>query len=200
MGVLRTFAWTLCRRRGRWHKLSPALGVLSLFALSGCPYYDGFVSIYREYETEFERDLIDHAETLCPNRDAVLEIFQESLIGTIPPDDECLWWYRRVGDVRWPFAVTRDAIEYYSRRVTSDADDGGLIPSPERLDYHASVSFESEIVIDEKQFENVYLVSLELFVDVNGGASLSKTRSVVFSEAGEVLFVFGDGPTPVVVP
>jgi hypothetical protein len=121
------------------------------------------------------------------------------------PAGDKVWWYQEQLGIRIPFAITADAVAYYSELVGKYGKqpfNRHAQPSS-RLDYRAGVSFHKEFKIDEKTFHDVHVVTLKLTFNQNFAATQSegmqfeKERVVILDAKGEVLHISGDGPTEV---
>jgi hypothetical protein len=120
-------------------------------------------------------------------------------------EGEKLWWYKAELGIRIPYAITADAVTYYSGLIAKygkQAFKSYAEPSS-KLDYHAGVTFHKEFMIDGNNFKEVHVVTLKLIFDQNFAASqtagmhIQKERVVILDNAGKVLHISGDGPTEV---
>ena len=167
-------------------------------------------SIERNFSNEFEKNLIEKAEAYYPPRDSVVQAANSQM--EIP--DSLHWYYSGFDGVFIPYAITHDAIEYYSSLIDEfNQDKSGNFFLVAELDYSASVSFHDnyqspsensrgETVVPQ-EFESVYVVELILEWHQYCGPVcamwINKDRIAVFDESGQLLEVFLDGPIPVPV-
>jgi hypothetical protein len=190
-----------------------AIGLIACVAgLVGCPrgINERFrVDIQRHFGTEQEKNLILIAENTYPAREDVATLYP---VGTKPEDlPEHVWWYYgQFGNMqRLPYAITADAIEYYTQQVRTHARDhllGGLtqrFPNASELFYYSAsiqyfASYEGE---GGNTFSNVYVVSMIISfgesVGPGTGSGFGQERVVVLTPEGEVLQVQGDGEADV---
>lgn len=145
--------------------------------------------------------MIAAAEAAQPSMEALRKLAKEGQA----PKGEKVWWYEEQIGIRIPFAITADAIAYYSELVGKygkQAFDRYTEPSS-HLDYHASVKFHQEFKLDGKTFEKVNVVTMQLTFDEYfsatqaEGLSFKKERVVILDGEGKVLHISGDGPTEV---
>ena len=80
------------------------------------------------------------------------------------PEGGDVWWYQENLGIRIPYAITGDAVTYYSELVASNAKKAfkSYGEPSSRLDYHAGVKFHKEFKLDDKTFKDVNVVSLQL--------------------------------------
>jgi hypothetical protein len=118
-----------------------------------------------------------------------------------PPKEQ--WWQKEELGIKIPFAITKDAIAYYSELVTGygkQATKRYMEPSS-NFTYEAKVAKQTEFSIDGKTFKDVSVVTMEMkFMEsfaatTTEALSFEKRRTVVFDGDGKVLHVSGDGPT-----
>lgn len=123
------------------------------------------------------------------------------------PAGDKVWWYQEQLGIRIPFAITADAVAYYSDLVVAygkQALNRYTQPSS-RLDYHAGVKFHKEFKLDDQTFNDVHVVTLKLVFSQNfvatqtEGMHFEKERVVILDPEGKVLRISGDGPTEVPV-
>lgn len=174
------------------------------------------VTIRREAADEKETAMIAAAEAAQPNKD----LLEKSAVDADPAHGrgfvptlkalgagagEKLWWYKSGLGIRIPFAITADAVTYYSDLVGQygkKAIKSYGEPSSS-LDYHASCKLHKEFKVEDKVFTDVYVVTLKLtfvqkFVATQTAAmNFNKERVVILDSAGKVLHISGDGPTEV---
>jgi hypothetical protein len=147
--------------------------------------------------------LIARAEAVCPDRDAVLEVygfFDDER--DIPGEDECLWWHDVFDGVRIAYAITDEAIAYYAEVAADMRDDGRFGPEflrwlSSRLRYTAGVRFSQDFVSPTAIYFDVYVVEMELSWSATCGFAcahgFTRQRTVVFDEEGNLLEVLYDG-------
>ncbi len=119
------------------------------------------------------------------------------------PKEGNLWWYQEKLGLRIPYAITGDAVTYYSGIVAGYAKKGfkSYAKPSSRLNYQASVQFHGEFKLDGKTFKDVNVVTMELTFSANftaeatSGMTLEKKRIVVLDAGNKVLHLSGDGPT-----
>jgi hypothetical protein len=168
-------------------------------------------SILRQADGALEASLLARAEAVYPPRDSVLAVAWDP--AQVP---EMGYWY--LGDfdgVRIPYAVTGDAVAYYSELIDAwKASEQPPFFLQASLEYRAAVSFHEAYTFEEtdprtgeplpsESFERVYVaeMSLEWYQYCGDLCAMwiDHERIVVFDEAGELLRVFLDGPRPVPV-
>ena len=161
------------------------------------------VKVDRIFTTEAESALITAAENLAPN--------EKELLAEAQKQDEAAklvakqWWYQEALSVKIPFALTADAVTYYTELVTGFGKQKLLRYSHPASSFHyeAKVAKHESYESDGKTFTNVSVVTLSMtfsenFVTtVTEGMEFSKTRVVIFDAAGKVLHTSGDGVTQV---
>ena len=123
------------------------------------------------------------------------------------PEGDKVWWYQEKLGTRIPYAITRDAIIYYSDIVATNAKKAfkSYAEPSTHLEYQASVQFHKEFKLDDKTFSDVNVVTLKLSFAANftaeatSGLSFEKTRVVVLDAGNKVLHLSGDGPTEAMI-
>jgi hypothetical protein len=113
------------------------------------------------------------------------------------------WWYMESVNVKIPFALTGDAVTYYSDLVTGFGKQAMKRYSKpgSNFTYSASVSHHAEFTVDEKKFQNVTVVTLSMEFSENFAATtteamnFSKQRVIVFDKDSKALYISGDGET-----
>ena len=171
-------------------------------------------SIEREYDNEFERSLIDSAEAVYPPRDSVLSAVSDNNRDHIPETN--YWFYRSIDQVLIPFAITAEAVDYYSTLI--DSMKAGIthqfINSAE-FEYRTSISFEEEYefnwpeeLVDsyiertgeqppEETFHQVYVVKKKIRWEhrcvEHCGLWLKRDRVVIINKNNDIKRVFLDG-------
>jgi hypothetical protein len=110
-------------------------------------------------------------------------------------------------NVKIPFALTGEAVTYYSALVTGFGKQViiGYVKPDSHFTYKASVSQHAEFTLDEKKFQNVTVVTLSMKFNESFAATtdatvtFSKKRVIVFDKDGKALHVSGDGETQVMI-
>ena len=80
------------------------------------------------------------------------------------PVGDKVWWYKEELGIRIPYAITGDAVAYYSDLVGKyGKQDLKRYTEPSScLDYHAGVKFHREFKLADKTFNDVHVVTLKL--------------------------------------
>jgi hypothetical protein len=175
------------------------------------------VTIRREAADDKQSTMIAAAEAAQPSKEALRRavdaLDRNDPPGQAQPEEvplpagDHVWWYKEQLGIRIPFAITADAVAYYSELVGKYgklALNRHLQPSSS-LDYRAGVKFHKEFKLDEKTFNDVHVVTLKLIFSQNfvatqtEGMQFGKERVVVLDAKGKVLHISGDGPTEVPV-
>jgi hypothetical protein len=173
------------------------------------------VNIRREAADEKQSAMIAAAEAAQPSKEALRKAADASdpndPLGLAqpkeaqPPTGDKVWWYKEQLGIRIPYAITADAVAYYSELVGKygkQALNRFMQPSS-RLDYHAGVKFHKEFKLDDKTFNDVHVVTLKLIFSQNfvasqtEGMQFEKERIVILDDKGKVQHISGDGPTEV---
>ena len=169
-------------------------------------------NIERVFSNEFEQNLISNAESFYPPRDSVLNAAESWFRDLIP--DTNYWFYDSFDGIRIPYAITIDAINYYSDFI--DTLNAGLksiiykavFKYKAEITYYTSYTFEgvdplTEIPLPIISFEDVYVVEMNLSWDhycgMECGLYIKHKRIVVLNSQGELLQNFYDGKIPVAV-
>ena len=156
------------------------------------------LSVERIFDSPEELELIEIAESIYPAREDVITVYDVERLGEAP--DEDLWWYTE-DDVRIPFAITTEAIDYYSDVILQLREDYpdpvGPLHSASFFSYTANVTFYETYEIEGETFTDVYVVTMDIdWGDGLGffsGGGFEKMRVVVLTPDGEPLGIFGDG-------
>jgi len=157
------------------------------------------VTIRREARDDAERRLIATAEAALPPAADVRKAAGEAKL----PDTDKLWWYKEELGLRIPYAITSDAVAYYTDLVKTYAKQtfNRYVEPSSRIEYQASVKSHAEFTHDGKSFRDVRVVTLKLSFTQNfcatgtEGMSFTKERVVVLDAKGTVVHITGDGPT-----
>ncbi|MFO7526851.1 MAG: hypothetical protein R6W68_15465 [Ignavibacteriaceae bacterium] len=162
--------------------------------------------IERIYSNEFEKNLITLAESFYPPRDSVLSVTPTEYIPFIP--DSNYWFYQSIDGVKIPYAITKEAIIYYSEIIdTLNARQNSLIYKAAfiyraELTYYSSYIFEgldpiTGLPLQSESFNNVYVVCMDLswdhFCGPVCGLYIDHKRIVVFDIQGNPIRIFYDG-------
>ena len=139
-----------------------------------------------------------------PAREDVLAVATD-WIGDIPEAD--LWWYDTVSGVRVPFAITKEAVDYYSDLIAQWKKDphgyGSIVWLSATFKYKADVQPFSRYEAAGHVFTDVNVVHLVLkwsaFCGPMCAHAFTKERIVVLNANGDVLAIIGDGTTPLFV-
>ena len=159
------------------------------------------ITLRREAADAAQKMMITTAETARPDADALRQA-----MGDGPePKDASQWWYREELGIRIPFAVTAEAVEYFSKLVGDyrKQEFKRYTEPSSSVDYHASVAFHRQFEHDGRKFADVHVVTLKLVFMQNfaatgtEGMQFEKVRRVVLDANRKVLAVDGDGPTEV---
>lgn len=168
--------------------------------------------ITREAMGNKQSAMISAAEAAQAPREAVLKEAARKDPGAdanepVIPEGGNVWWYQEKLGIRIPYAITGDAITYFSELVASNAKKPfkSYGEPSSRLDYHAGVKFHKEFKLADKTFKDVNVVSLQLRFAANFTASstaalsFEKKRVVVLDADNKVLHISGDGPTEAMI-
>ena len=159
------------------------------------------VVIRREATDDKQAAMIAAAEAAQAPKAALRQAAGEAAA----PEGDKVWWYKEQLGIRIPYAITGDAVAYYSELV---ANYGKQVfkrynEPNSRLDYHAGVKLHKLLKLDDKTFKDVHVVTLKLTFTQHFAATqtegmrFEKTRVVVLDAEGKVLHISGDGPTEV---
>jgi hypothetical protein len=169
-------------------------------------------NIERIFSNEFERNLIALAESIYPRRDSVLSVTPTELIPFIP--DSNYWFYQAFDGVNIPYAITNEAIVYYSEIIDElNASQNSFIYKA-IFNYTATAAFYNTFIFEgldpftglplqSETFNNVFVVSMNLswdhFCGPLCGLYIDHKRIVVFDNQGNLIKVFYDGDIPIAV-
>lgn len=162
-------------------------------------------TIQREAADDGDNKLIAAAEKSLPDVAALAKSIGRD--GAAPKLQPGQWWNKEVLGIRIPFALTADAVRYYTdlmkdhgqRKLTRYAQ-----PSS-GFNYRAGVARHDTYELDGKPLHNVTVVTMSMtfrqnFVaSMTEGFSFEKSRSVIFDKDGKLLGVRGDGDVEVPV-
>jgi hypothetical protein len=179
----------------------------SLAVLWGEPEGGSFTrTIKREFKNADEEALIKAGEAVIPDRAEVLKAMRKpDLDSKEAGEAKNLWWHATFDQVRVPYAITSDAIQYYSGLIDAfrkgDFSGSAKIKMLKaNMNYVAKAEMQEEYEIEGKKFSAVYVVTLELSWSQYCGSTCAmgfqKKRVVVFDKTKKLLGVFLDGKTP----
>ncbi|MFH1744109.1 MAG: hypothetical protein ABIH23_34330 [bacterium] len=168
---------------------------------------DHTIEVERVAANENEYRLIRAAENFYPPREEVLESIKTASfkIKTIPTEDVRLWWCSEFDGVRIPYAITKDAIDYYVSvvRALQKGDFSvcnGIHQKASRFRYSVGVTFHEHYEYEDQTFENVHVISMKMLMFTYGGPicamSFEKERIVILDKDCRIICVYGDGKTP----
>ena len=170
------------------------------------------VVIKRVATDDKQSAMIAAAEVVQAPREAVLKEAKaqdpnaDANQAALPQGDK-VWWYQEKLGIHIPYAITSEAIIYYSELVANNTRKifKSYAEPSSRLEYQASVEFHKEFKLDDKTFNEVNVVTLKLSFAANftaeatSGLSFEKTRIVVLDAGNKVLHLSGDGPTEAMI-
>jgi hypothetical protein len=159
------------------------------------------VVIRREATDDKQAAMIAAAESAQAPKAALRQAAGEAAA----PEGDKVWWYKEQLGIRIPYAITGDAVAYYSELVANYGKQvlNRYTEPNSCLDYHAGVKFHKLLKLDDKTFKDVHVVTLKLTFAQNFAATQTegmrfvKERVVVLDAEGKVLHISGDGPTAV---
>jgi hypothetical protein len=161
-------------------------------------------SITRVFSNEFEEQLLKKAESIYPPRDSVLAIGKIIKIDSIP--ETGYWFYRTIDGIKIPYAITTEAVNYYSNKIEELYNDSTSSIYNAKFTYKAEIKFYETFKIDVDRISsaikqpynanNVYVVemSMEWHHSCGNlcGLAIWLKRVVVFDSKGMLLKVFYD--------
>ncbi len=167
-------------------------------------------SIERISSGSFEAGLIETAETVYPPRQ---DVIQAAGTWTEVPVSG-YWYYNSFDGVYIPYAITSDAINYYSGLIEqfNQEPEGNFFLTAD-FRHQATVSFKENYQspalnslgepLIPQEYENVYVVEMKLEWEQYCGSLcamwIDKERIVIFNKSGGLLDIFLDGPVSVPV-
>lgn len=186
-----------------------AVGLCAL-PLLGCPgNLDSrfAVNVERDFDTAEEALLIGVAEAAYPPREEVAALADAHGVDPASLPEEGLWWYDTQQDIRIPYAITAEAIDYYADKVEESRDLARVLRPRygmrmnASLDYFATIAYHSSYQHGGQTFTGVFAVEMSLDWEYQtrplSTMHFGKERVVILTPAGEVLAVFGDGETDI---
>jgi len=161
------------------------------------------VTITRTPKDATETKMIAAAEAATPPEADVLAVAK---LDPAPADPK-LWWSNEQLGIKIPYAITAEAIAYYSALVEGYGKQSvkRYIEPSSRFNYQAAVTKHDTIELDGKNFSDVYLVTMTLNFSEDFAASgtegmtFTKERKVVLDKDGKALHISGDGATQVAI-
>lgn len=164
-------------------------------------------SIERISSNDFEKNLIEIAENTYPPK---MDVMAAAIFSNIEIPDSAYWYYNSFDGVLIPYAITVDAINYYSELIEAlNTGELQTIFITASFDYKAEVEFKEEYALannekdESDNYADVFVVEMNLKWENYCGSLcalwINKKRTVVFSEEGELLKIYFDGAKPVVV-
>ena len=157
------------------------------------------VEISRKFADKQEERLLKIAEAVYPTAEEKAKKCSNPVLGN---PSNVNWACGSFDDVLVPYAVTKSAVIYYLKMTGNFRKDKNKMKTSS-LNYSAEIKFQPGYEIKEEKFTNVYVVSMKLgWSNVCGdlcALMFNKDRTVVLDKNGKILFVDGDGETPVMV-
>jgi hypothetical protein len=156
-------------------------------------------TISRSYQNEVQGKLILTAESALPKKEEVMKVMEprgKAAMEALQPKD--VWWYERVDGTLIPYAITQQSLAYLVER--SQGYDWGTEKryAPATMIYTADVVQHARFEYEGLEFRNVSVVTMNLEWS-QSAMWFSKKRVVVFDKAGNVLEIFHDGVTLVMM-
>jgi hypothetical protein len=174
-------------------QLPPALAIERPFS----------VRIARPTASGDEQRALEAAEAAYPSREEVVKAIRQAHFKLkATPLDDPLWWSSEFDGVRIAFAITAGAVRYYINMSEAFRQNRfqevGVIPmKSSRFNYSASVTRAETISAGGQDFRDVFVVTMSLsWSDYCGSEcalNFEKSRQVLVSREGKVLFISGDG-------
>lgn len=164
-------------------------------------------SIERISSNDFEKNLIEIAENTYPPK---MDVMAAAIFSNIEIPDSAYWYYNSFDGVLIPYAITIDAINYYSELIEAmNAGEVNTIFITASFDYKSEVKYKEKFSIaiteqvDPENYENVFIVEMDLKWQNYCGSLcalwISKKRTVVFNKEGELIKIYFDGAESVAV-
>lgn len=157
------------------------------------------VNTSRKFANKEEERLLKIAEVVYPTAEEKQTKCAKLILGN---PSNVNWACGSFDNVLVPYAITKSAVIYYLK-MTDDFRKGKSKMKTSALNYSAEIKFQPSYEIKEEKFTDVYVVSMKLgWSNVCGDLCaliFSKDRTVVLDKNGKILFVDGDGETPVMV-
>ncbi|HRN28034.1 MAG: hypothetical protein IT276_04650 [Ignavibacteriaceae bacterium] len=161
-------------------------------------------SISRVFNNKFEEKLLKEAETFYPPRDSVVKIALKEYKDSIP--EIGYWFYKTIDYIKIPYAITSDAVDYYSKKIDELYKDSTSIINSAKFIYKAEVKFYETFKLDVDRISmaikqpydanNVFVVEMSMEWGHSCGnlccLGIRIKRVVVFDLQGNLLKVFYD--------
>ena len=164
------------------------------------------ILIERKAISQKSKRILYKAETLFPPKSEIVKHKRRAKIDTF--NSEPLWWYDTFDRVRLPYALTGSSVNYYIQLIRKFRKNKLMgIKSTKMItasfEYNATVSKYESFIFENKNYQNVYVVIMELdwkhFCGSLCALMFSKKRIMIFDgKSFELLGIIGDG-IPVVV-
>ena len=156
------------------------------------------VQITRMAQNDAELALIARAEAHCPPYEDVAAVWETT---PPPPGPDCLWHHDSTEGIRIPFAITRQAIEYYADTISEWEARGRYA----RAFFNYTAQVQTVPLDDTAPPEAAQAVHMSLRFNFafcrndECGTLILKRRVVYFDAAGNLVAVAGDGFTEVLI-
>lgn len=161
-------------------------------------------SISRVFNNEFEEKLLKQAESFYPPRDSVIKIVSEEYKGSIPYTG--YWFYKTIDHIKIPYAITSEAVDYYSKKIDELYKDSTSIINSAKFIYKAEVKFYETFKLDVDRISmaikqpynanNVFVAEMSMEWGHGCGnmccLGIRIKRVVIFDLQGNLLMVFYD--------
>jgi hypothetical protein len=192
-------AWDIITGYVRALSIFMALGPALLFYVGNSDPAEYHVNLDIRADSPQEVRMLERAESAYPPREVVVACIESSgAAGALPDGD--LWWCDSWEGMLLPYAITGDAIAYYQQLIETREARGGADGSDTTFGYEAIVRFLGLWDLPDRGPTEIYEVSMELEWRYSGRAKrvyFYKDRVVLLTGDGEILEVYGDGPTQV---
>jgi hypothetical protein len=159
------------------------------------------VKIKRIFQNEAEAALITAAENAAPDQAALRAVaLKHKEVAKVVAKQ---WWTHEALGVKIPFALTADAISYYSDLLNGFGKQTLTRYSPPNSQFHyvAKVAKHASFTCGGITLLNVSVVTLSMNFNENfvttttEGMNFTKERIVIFDAKGKLLLTSGDGET-----
>ena len=155
--------------------------------------------ISRKFADKKEERLLKIAEAVYPTAEEKAKNCSNPVLGN---PSNVNWACGSFDNVLVLYAVTKSAVICYLKLTDDFRKDKNRMKTSS-LTYSAEIKFHPGFQITEEKFTDVYVVSMKLgWSNVCGdlcALMFNKDRTVVLDKNGKILFVDGDGETPVMV-
>jgi len=166
--------------------------------------------IYRPEFKDGESSIVDIAESLYLPREIVSDSQENSFQtedSVINYNIKDLWWRDNFDGIRKPYSLTKSAINYYIGLIESfrknEFEEIGVYPQ-KSASFHYVVEIERRLTFERDGYVfkdnnrlNIVILTMkwESYCGDVCALKFEKKRIVVINDSGQVLAVFGDGPT-----